>query len=297
MELLTQIEGNRWDGPFSAEDRDRATAGLEDGGIVYLPNLTFEVSDAELRFFSPSATNGKAKNISFDPRNGRTGGTSCEGDELRALQEMMRRYARSTGQLLSSLFPAYDGVTETARTSFRPVEVQGRALSGKKDDSRLHVDAFPSQPTGGRRILRVFTNVNRDGKPRVWDVGEPFEAFARRFVPGIHGQAPGSAWLQHRLGITKSRRSAYDHIMLALHDGAKRDDDYQANAPKTRIKFPPGSTWLVYTDRVLHAALGGQHMFEQTFHLDVTSMREPARSPLRILESMKHKTLAKHAGA
>lgn len=291
MEVLTEIEGHRWDGPFGPQDRERATIALESGCIVYLPNLAFDVSEDELRFFSADATDGKAKNISFDPRNGRTGGTLCEGQELKALQAMMRRYSQATETLMSSLFPLYAGATETARTSFRPVEVRGRALSGKKDDSRLHVDAFPSQPTGGRRILRIFTNVNRHGEPRVWHVGEPFEAFADRFLPRIRVQAPGSAWLQERLGITKSRRSPYDHIMLSLHDGAKLDSEYQNQAPKTRIEFPPGSTWLVYTDRVLHAALGGQHLFEQTFHLDVDNMREPALSPLRLLEDKKRKAL------
>jgi hypothetical protein len=291
MAVLTEIEGNRWNGPFDAAEQQRATAALEAGSIVYLPALTFEVSEAELRFFSPDATDGKAKNISHDPRNGRTGGTSLDGGELQALQAMMRRYAQSTEELITSLFPAYAGAAETARTSFRPVQVSGRALSPKKDDSRLHVDAFPSQPTGGRRILRIFTNVNRTGEPRVWQVGGPFEAFAGRFVPRVNGQLPGSAWLQQRLGITKSRRTPYDHIMMRLHDGAKSDDAYQSDAPKTRVEFAPGSTWLVYTDRVLHAALGGQHLFEQTFHLEVAHMQVPAQSPLRILENMKQKTL------
>ena len=55
--------------------------------------------------------------------------------------------------------------------------------SWRADDRRLHVDAFPSRPNYGERILRVFTNVNPDGEPRVWRVGEPFEAVARRFLP------------------------------------------------------------------------------------------------------------------
>ena len=33
----------------------------------------------------------------------------------------------------------------------------------RKDDTRLHVDSFPATPSGGRRILRVFSNVNPDG--------------------------------------------------------------------------------------------------------------------------------------
>jgi hypothetical protein len=47
----------------------------------------------------------------------------------------------------------------------------------------------------------------------------------------------------------------------------------------------------VFTDQVLHGALAGQHAFEQTFLLDVEVMREPTRSPLRILEHLAERKL------
>jgi len=57
--------------------------------------------------------------------------------------------------------------------SFRPLEEQGRDLSLHKRNDLLHVDAFPSRPTHGGRILRVFANIN-PSVGRVWNVGEPF---------------------------------------------------------------------------------------------------------------------------
>ena len=87
----------------------------------------------------------------------------------------------------------------------------------------MHVDAFPSRPNYGERILRVFTNVNPDGAPRVWRVGEPFEDMAKRFLPRIKPQMPGAAWLMNLLHVTKSPRSEYDHLMLHLHDAMKAD--------------------------------------------------------------------------
>jgi hypothetical protein len=41
----------------------------------------------------------------------------------------------------------------------------------------------------------------------------------------------------------------------------------------------------------MHAALGGQHLLEQTFHLPVAAMRHPERSPLRILERLYQRPL------
>ena len=93
-------------------------------------------------------------------------------------------------------------------------------------------------------------------------------------------------------GVTRGRRSAYDEMMLSLHDAAKRDAAYQKNAPHTALDFPPGSCWLVYTDQVLHAALKGEFALEQTFHFDVANMGEPHTAPIKVLERITGKVLA-----
>jgi hypothetical protein len=201
-----------------------------------------------------------------------------------ALQAMLSRYAASTRSLLHGLLPAYRSQLQQGKTSFRPVEIHGRKTSWRKDDTRLHVDSFPSSPNQGKRILRVFTNVNPDGVARVWKLGAPFEDVARRFLPSVSKPAFGSAALMQMLKITKSRRSPYDHYMLHLHDGMKADLAYQAEADQTLYQFAPGQTWIVYTDLVSHAALSGQHALEQTFMLPVEAMGQQLRSPLAMLE-------------
>jgi hypothetical protein len=74
--------------------------------------------------------------------------------------------------------------------------------------------------------------------------------------------------------------------MLQLHDQAKLDDAWQAGAARQSVAFPAGSTWVVYTDSVLHAALSGQHAFEQTYLMPIGGMADERRSPLRILERL-----------
>ena len=152
----------------------------------------------------------------------------------------------------------------------------------------LHVDAFPSRPMADKRILRLFSNVAPDGAVRAWRVGEPFEPFRAASSCRVPAAAlPGSAWLLERLGITKGRRSDYDHMMLRLHDRGKLDAAYQAAAPHADVYFASGTTWLCFTDQVLHAALAGHCALEQTFHVPVSAMAHPERSPLRVLESLK----------
>jgi hypothetical protein len=156
----------------------------------------------------------------------------------------------------------------------------------------LHVDAFPATPNQGRRILRVFANVNPTGLPRVWRVGEPFEEVARRFLPKINKQLPGYAALLQLLKITKTTRSEYDHIMLQIHDRMKADLHYQRNVMQDEIHFVPNTTWIVQTDHVSHAAMSGQHVLEQTFYLPVNAMQAPALSPLHTLERLMGHTLS-----
>jgi hypothetical protein len=66
----------------------------------------------------------------------------------------------------------------------------------------------------------------------------------------------------------------------------KADTEYQVAAPQSRFEFPPGSTWMAFTDQVSHAAMAGQFQLEQTFLLPIDAMLDPQRSPLRILERL-----------
>ena len=79
--------------------------------------------------------------------------------------------------------------------------------------------------------------------------------------------------------------------MLGLHDAGKRDAAYQANCPLIAADFPPGTTWLCFTDQVLHAALAGHCALEQTFHLPVEAMAHPELTPLWVLERMSGRAL------
>lgn len=260
--------------------------------VVYFPKLPFVLEERERGLLSPSVADGKAKNVSLDPGSGSVKGTATVDAERARLQAMMERFASSATRLMGDLFPDYAAGLERARTSYRPVEIAGRGYSPIKDDKLLHVDAFPSTPTHGRRILRLFANIALAGNARIWRVGEPFQDFAQKFVPSLGRPNAFIAWLLATVGATKSRRSAYDQLMLGLHDNGKRDAAYQKNAPQVEVAFPPGTSWLCYTDQVLHAALAGQYALEQTFHLGVASMVDPTRSPLKVLERMIGRALA-----
>lgn len=270
--------------------RSRAVKTLESGNVVVLPQLSFLLSEDERTYLRPDAVKDGTKTIKFEPRTGRVWGTVEEAGAA-VLRGMLKRYSEQAHALVLALFPGYTDALKLGATSFRPVEAQGRDQSKRHDDTLLHVDAFPSRPSAGQRILRVFTNIHPGAKPRVWRVGEPFEAVARRFLPRIGAPLPGSARLMNLVGLTKALRTPADHYMLKLHDTMKLDEVYQRDCPKQTVEFLPGTTWMVFTDQVSHAAISGQHALEQTFTLDLHGMSDPETSPLRVLERLKGKKL------
>lgn len=287
---ILSLAGTHWQQSYSIDEQQQAIATLEQGGVLFLPDLPFTLLAQELKFLSPGTVD-KSKNVNFDINTGRLRGTALQGAAFDGLKAMVERFAQHSRQLVQQLLPHYSATLAQARTSYRPVEIKGRPSSWRKDDTRLHVDAFPSSPVRDKRILRVFSNINPDGKPRAWRLGEGFEDIARRYLPAIKPPLPGAASLLHFLHVTKSRRSDYDHYMLHLHDSMKADLPYQANSRQMAMDFPPGSSWVVYSDQVSHAAMGGQYLMEQTFYLPVAGMHDPARSPLRTLERLTGRAL------
>jgi hypothetical protein len=270
----------------------QATTALEEGKILYFPQLAFPLLTEEQPFLSTTYSDGKAKNISYDTRTDELRGTQCKASEKYLLKALLKRFALHAQMLIYQYLPSYKTQLQIARTSYRPIEIAGRkASSYRKDDTRLHVDAFPANPNQGKRILRVFTNINPHGQPRQWRIGEPFAAVAARFAPQIKQPWLGSARLLHCLNLTKSLRTPYDHYMLAIHNQMKGDTVYQQQVTATPIDFPAGTTWIVQTDHVSHAAITGQFVLEQTFYLPVEAMQNPQLSPLYILEGLTGNTL------
>lgn len=290
MTNIVEFPIAEWNSSLSVLQQEQAVKALENGNVLFFPQLAFTVHENETKFLSPDSV-GKSKNVGFDINANKIQGSQVAEHDAPALQAMMNRFANSSHTLVQSLLAHYTPELIQARTSLRPVEVSGRASSWRKDDTRLHFDAFPATPVHGKRILRVFSNVNPQGKARSWRVGEQsFEQVAKRFMPSIADPLWQSDKLLHLLGITKTRRTAYDHFMLHLHDGMKKDSDYQASE-QIHFDFPANSTWICFADSVPHAVLAGQHLMEQTFYLPVSAMQDPALSPLKVLERLKGRAL------
>ena len=265
-----------------AHSRPEWTAAVEAGKVLYFPRLGFAVQPEEQALLREDTLAPKSRNVSLGA-DGVLKGAAGSAQDQQALAAMVGRFRQQALQLVDDLLPEYKGQLRVAPTSFRPKQVETRAQSVRADDQRMHVDAFPSRPSYGERLLRVFTNLNPHGVPRVWRVGEDFETIARRFLPQAKPYRLWQAKLLNAVHATKSLRSEYDHLMLQLHDLMKFDEAYQKNGTQVTVPFPPGSVWVCFSDQATHAVMSGQFMMEQTLYLPPGKEVDPQASPLAIL--------------
>ena len=279
---------------------------LEAGDILYFPQTPISFAPGSLEFLLGRQQTGSTlhKNIAYKPNadsvSGLDAGTTSDRD-LEQLKAVMRGYSKEVTRFLHQFLAPYEGRWRLDYASFRPQEEEGRDLPLRRRNDLLHTDAFPTRPTRGARILRFFNNIHPE-RTRDWVVSDPFSLLAPRFAPQqielpVAGN-PASRTLRSLataagLGraIPSLKRSPYDDFMMRFHNFLKENAAFQSECRKEYHRFPPGSSWMVYTDMVPHAVLSGQYALEQTFLVEHQALVSPESSPLSVLETMTHSVL------
>lgn len=275
---------------------------LEQGDIVFFDHIPFQLPANDIEFLLSARQNNTRlhKNISYRPEQDVLRGFSRgETKDAEPLRSVMQNYSATVVRFLSSFLEPYARGWSLDYASYRPIEEAGRELPLHKRNELLHVDAFPSRPTWGGRILRFFNNINPT-ESRVWEIGESFDKVAEEFAgdAGLErvDSTPRNVLAKTvralgKLGLPLPDRSPYDRFMLKFHDYLKENSEYQSRPSKTRIEFPPNSTWIVFTDCVPHSVLSGQFALEQTFIIPFRSLVAPQFSPASILEGLCGRSL------
>jgi hypothetical protein len=301
---ISEYHSSGWADGVNVPSRTRHYCSeLEKGQILFFRQPPFALPEDDRNFLvSQKASDSRLhKNISYRPGKDLLRGFSDGKENQQRVHRIMRDYSSQVTQFVSRFLAPYAGKLLMDFASFRPLEEDSRNLPLHKKNDLLHVDAFPSRPTRGGRILRVFTNLN-PSKGRVWFVTDRFPTLAKKFAAdaGLKSIAANSAsnfagrltQALHAIGLPVTDRSPYDKFMLRFHDFLKENSAFQRGYEKERLEFPPMATWLVYTDGVPHAALSGQFAMEQTFIVPVEALVAPKHAPLRVLEEIYGQKLA-----
>ena len=272
---------------------------LERGDILFFRSGGFEIP-WEVRTALIGATQDARaihKNIAYKPHIDAVSGL-VDKSEAEKTRTAMRTYSRLALEFMARILPEYARAWKVDYASFRSIEERGRDLPLTKRNDLLHVDAFPTRPVFGDLILRCFTNVNAE-QPREWLTSDPFSILAEREAANAglaaFAASAGSFFSSmrraavrglQRSGLPLVERSSYDEFMLHFHDWLKKNEEYQAKCPKYSFNLPPGSTWLVFTDMVPHAVLGGRLALEQTVIVSRESLADRELAPSAILERL-----------
>jgi hypothetical protein len=275
---------------------------LEAGDIISFPETPIAIPDNDLAFLigHQQVGGGYHKNIAYRPLENRiTGFDAQDAGSAERLRAIMGSYSRDVVAFLQRFLGPYQSRWKVDYASYRPEEEQSRDLALRKRNDLLHTDAFPTRPTHGDRILRFFNNINPQ-RTRNWITTETFEILVEKMRTGkLNGGAvpvpasmetsavkKGLAGIGAGNLIPSLKRSPYDEFMMRFHNYLKENSQFQKNCPKQHWEFPPGSSWMVYTDMVSHAVLSGQFALEQTLIVSRQAMVAPEKSPYGVLARM-----------
>ncbi len=287
------------------QDPNRYCRELEKGNILFFPSIPFSFPREEIEFLlkqKQGRSKGR-KNIAYKPKENLLSNHDGDPESEERLKEILRLFSERTTKVLTGLLGPYAKEWKLDYASFRPFQEKGRNLRLRARNDLLHVDAFPTRPLHGNRILRFFININPT-ESRDWMTTEPFASLAEKFgggkgvpFPKSVGYSPFERILRksklalQSMGVKTPLRSPYDAFMLKLHNFLKENADFQKDCKKDHWSFPPHSCWAVFTDQVSHAALAGQYALEQTFLIPVSALLFPDRSPLRVLERLSGRNM------
>lgn len=304
MSLLTTFDSEAIDAPGS----NAIAEALETNHIVYFPKCPIRLPSAEtlqyLRTVLPARL--KLKNVSYHPEADRVTGLKAEPDIAARLKLILKDHLADVTEFLHRHLDYLTADWTIGTCSCRPIQERGRNLKPHESNELVHLDAGAYGATDGDRILRFFVNFN-EHEDRVWASKGPVQDIVSRF-----GREAGLLDAQGRLavGVTKAATdhafsglvrglsrlnplarvldsSPYDRAMRRLHNYMKDSPEFQQDQRSYQeIRFPPGSSWMVFTDSVSHASLSGQFALVTTIIVRRQRMRHPQYSPYSVLSAL-----------
>jgi hypothetical protein len=281
-----------------------AAEALERNELAFFPLCPFPLPPAgQLDFLRRQQTVAFGhKDVSFDPEKRKLAGQKlAHPSEARRLADVLAEFSAAATSWLTKTYRRYARGLVRDRATLRTVEEATRTVRLTARNDLLHIDNFPSRPALGRRILRLYVNINPTD-PRVWATSERFPELMARFAAGHRIPArSAAAWTAPARGMVglltggRVRRSAYDAWMLKLHHFLKEDEAFQCQAVRKMWTFPPGSMWLLFADGLAHAQLRGRFALDHSYFVPPECLALPDESPLGLWQEFGQAVITRRA--
>src|SRR6516165_8568793 len=136
---------------------------LEEGNILFFPRAPWEFSPEDEAFLRNITQTSRIyhKNIAYRPGPDKvTGFDPSTVSDPERMRDVLQKLSTGVVGFLKNFLPRYMESCRLDYASFRAIEEEGRDLAFKKRNDLLHIDAFPTRPTGGDLILRTFVNIH-----------------------------------------------------------------------------------------------------------------------------------------
>lgn len=278
---------------------------LEQGEVLHFPECPFPLPTGDDRTFLCGQRIGGLghKNITFDPEAARVTGFRFESrDQANRLGDLLADFSRNATRWLAETFPEYAGGWRLDRATLRSEEEATRRVRMTARDDLLHIDAFPTRPSRGYRILRVYVNIN-ETDPRVCVTSDRFADLLDRFGHEVGLPSPmRRAWIE-RLGsgllnfVRPARylRTTYDQFMVRMHNYLKLNEQFQERCAKRFWSFAPSSAWMFFSDGISHATLRGRCALEHSYFVAPDALALPHESPVALLQQASNAAVLKRA--
>jgi hypothetical protein len=272
---------------------------LESSNILFFPNKSIEISKEDIEFLTSLKDLNASKHIFFKPQTSELiNKDKLSIQELERLKDILRKFSKAAVEFVGKLLIPYSKNWHIDLASFRPGNIEKIKTNTYEREDLLHTDAYPLRNKSGDRVLKFFININPE-EDREWITGdlfcdliskfqhdEEFSCFCKKEETLTGKLTKIMKTTANKIGLPFSLPSTYSEFMHKLHKFLKGNKEYQETSHKNLWKFPPNSSWLVFTDSLAHAVKSGQYALEQTFLIPRRAILNPEKSPLCILQRM-----------
>ena len=279
-------------------------ARLERGEILYFPRCPIPLPGKDDREFleQQSSSDRHGQIACFPPGGAITGSTARAPEIQRRLAGILTAFSNQAVPWLAELLPRYAGGWQVAAAIWRPEEEATRRVPFALRNDLLHLDAFPSPGSLGRRLLYVGVNLHAT-EQRVWATSDNFGRLLERFgaKPACLSResSPGRGRFVKGFCAGSMRKSASawrdENFLRGFPAFLRAEASFQERGPKHFWHFAPGSMWLAMTDGLAYAVLRGRFALGQMLVVDQRTLACPDLAPLALLESFCTRSVPRRA--